>query len=263
MFIRVEPSGYIFDDIYDDSILFYDDMEVAFKRVLEWEKELGDTVKPVCFKTLIESKAMESKNLIYLIDDIFYKVLYDGLDDDFLEIIESFNYWEQAAFTDWAVEFYELESEAMEFFIKSAELKELLAYFNYLGYKVGTVWDRDWSPYIAWPGTCPDYIDSIWEGRNFYDVALIDNDGVVADSICNCYLPTGLDLFNFIELDFGLERDSYLLVSNSGDELYFDDGDDYLVFYDWYIIQYLLNDDSIYVKIYEELKEKGDVTACL
>lgn len=129
---------------------------------------------------------------------------------------------------------YELEEEELEL-MECEELKMLLnewygevdlkllvdvydyydfvqGYIRYLRYKVGVAGYSQWSYYI----TVEDesYVKDLYEGYNFYDMALLDESGKVVDSVDRAYIPNEEDLIKVIKFNYEIDEKDVVLVDN-------------------------------------------------
>lgn len=94
-------------------------------------------------------------------------------------------------------------------------------YLEFLGYQFGEVGYPEWGYYVALNELEFEYICDLWDGTNFYDIDILNEQGEVVDSVYECYLNNNEDLEECVENHFGINKDEINLIKNECSE-YFD-----------------------------------------
>lgn len=142
-------------------------------------------------------------------------------------------FWENEEYFDYNTEDLELDydtckKEMMTYYHKSVDFEEFLDriedYLNnetlfidfplFCGYNAGIVGYSDWTYYIAPYDINEDFVRDLWEGWNFYDIAILNDTGEVVDSVCECYISNNEELEDCIKCNFGIEKEDIKLIDN-------------------------------------------------
>ncbi|MBS4462207.1 hypothetical protein JXA27_06500 [Aerococcaceae bacterium zg-B36] len=195
------------DDMSIDSELYevkFLGREFTYDDVMEFLEEVDETA----FKNInnaIQSKFDEisneySKEEILEVLDYDYDYMEEESINTLSEIIEDYN-------GNFGIAYYEVDEILVEFNYNLKDIIEQYANFGIVGYP-------QWSYYIAPKDVDYNFIRDLCEGWNFYDIALLDNNGDVLDSIGQCYIPDEKTLVEYIENYFNLKQSQYKLVDN-------------------------------------------------
>ena len=165
------------------------------KRIKNEEITIYDMVKKYTENNL---KIEDQKDIFEEITDYhgneeFYKDIYELLDDGFV------------------YEILEYIQEDKEFLEKIASLYDCV---------FGTVGYSPWAYYLAWGDVERSFIRDLYEGWNWYHLALLDEEGNFIEAVGGCYIPELSDLHSYVKDCFGLEENDYWLVDNEEAKYY-------------------------------------------
>ena len=193
-----------FDIIYLDRLHLYD----IVSYIVELNSDINDSIKTL--------------------EDVFYN-LVEGEEEDYLKMLKDYDYGdfmydledleELKTLQDYINEFSEVD--LIEFFldVDDDNIIEKLCTKN--NCKFGTVGYNFWNYYIAYKDIEYSFIQDLYEGRNWYVISLLDEEGHVLDSVGGVYASDTRVLDSVIKDNFGLEPDSYYLIDNEHTQ-YFD-----------------------------------------
>ena len=198
-----DMSGYDTDltMFFGGRYLFFEvrDIEDFMNNIQKYFPE----VKPLCndtFYQYIESMENKKRILIKLVKNCNYELSRKEL--------------ESITYNELKVLLNELYGEVdLKLLVDVYDYYDFVQeYIKYLGYKTGTVGYSDWSYYITIEGE--DFVTDLYEGYNFYDTALLDENGEVLDSVGWIYAPNELDLIDVIKCEYGIDEKNIILVDN-------------------------------------------------
>ena len=143
------------------------------------------------------------------------------------------DFWEAEEYFDYnseelSLNYKQCKREIMNYYRRQEDLQEFLEkmedyinrddlyieYPQYLGYNAGTVGYSDWAYYITLGDIDYNFVQDLWEGWNFYDIAILNDKGEYVDGVNECYLPNNKDLIDCVECNFGINRDEIHLIKN-------------------------------------------------
>lgn len=94
-------------------------------------------------------------------------------------------------------------------------------YLEFLGYQFGQVGYPEWGYYVATNELEYQYISDFWNGANFFDMNLLNEQGEVVECTSQCHLTNDEDLEICVKDYFGIKKDEINLIKNECSE-YFD-----------------------------------------
>lgn len=168
------------------------------------------------------SKKEFNYNLIEIIEE-FYINIVTGTEKEFNKKLEKIMLNNNDLITD-----YELSEEDKKYILDLKEdfnnyitndvleelCNELSVYINTAGYS-------DWCYYIAPDSTYRSFANDLWDGYNFYDIAILDEKGRMMDSVSCCYITNEDELIHLVNDYFSIDEKDILLVKNAESQ-YFD-----------------------------------------
>lgn len=199
-YFEIEYSDYICED-YTDKIIYNhrNDMDIFLENVEElYNKVIEKMTEEQMFAKYIKTKNITKKQLNeieeYLTDyqDIDEKITLDNIYDycygasyieDVLEII--------------ADDRYDIREDYAEFY----------------GINYGTVGYSEWAYYWSITDNI-GYVRDIWEGRNFYNIAEVDENLDIIDRYCQFYITSEKELVEYLGDYFGVEEKDIVLIDN-------------------------------------------------
>lgn len=125
---------------------------------------------------------------------------------------------EMIDYCSYDVTFDEFLNGMLDYFVSDIIL---IDYPAFCGYSTGTVGYSNWSRYITVPEVDSNFVRDVWEGYNFYDMAVYDENGTMIDSIGGCYIPSEKELIEYAKDYFHIEKEDIKLVDNDNVQ-YFD-----------------------------------------
>lgn len=206
-FIEVKHCYWI-DEDYTDFLKFFRNYKDAFKFVDYWARESKDH-RAISLKSLGEFDKMKKGEVLESFRahvSCFQEVEEEeeaGKIDDLEAYIEFSlgNYWR-----DYFVDGLTYHNDGL-----------LDEYLEFLGFEVynfdGGACISAYSDY--------DLAYDLWNGYNFYDLALVDEKGEVIDAVGMCYAPDQPDFEAIIEGCFGVKPGEYGIISVDGAGDYF------------------------------------------
>lgn len=174
-----------------------------------------------CKEYNINSNIPSMRNFFKFYEQKGYEV---GAIIDFWENEEYFDYEED----NLSLNYKQCKIEMLNYYRNTADMYEFfdrfedymnkddlyIEYPQFLGYNAGTVGYSDWSYYITTEDNDENFVQDLWEGWNFYDVEILDEQGVYSNNICNCYLPNDEDLIECVKCNFGISENEINLIDN-------------------------------------------------
>lgn len=219
-FIRLNECEWIsLHGDYDDRVeFFHPNIENLGEKIAEFTK--------YCYEYMAKPhKKMTIYNFIDFweqanIEDEVMKELWIGYNE----------LWDEEE--DWSI--YQIKLDMIDTY-KDGSIGDLLEqvdnnwkvddfikpYLEFLGYQFDTVGYPNWGYYVAINELDYEYIHDLWDGTNFYDIEVLNEQGEVVDSVCECYLSNNEDLIECVRCNFGIKEDEINLIKNECSE-YFD-----------------------------------------
>ena len=232
-FIELEYSRQIYTDYLDDQVQFTYEERLLYSYNGKYN-ELNPELEKMTEK-LNHNEAEQPS--IYNFIRYIYKKLKPRDKDLFAQAIldypqESYKLYKQAQTEDEAIEIladysliYGLYSVDLSPYFETAEhfgvKVDLMGYLKSLNLAIGSVGYSPWGEYVC-IASCEDnhFYNDLWNGYNFYDALVYDEDGDIIDSCCNFYLPDSKKDIDEVLYTFGLDKESTYLVDNDASQYF-------------------------------------------
>lgn len=216
-YIELQPTMYIEDYTVDVKYLgdSYDYNELI--DFIKINQGITQRVKEFSFNTFFdffEKNNYNKKALFDLINEQF-----EYLDDEELEKMSYEEQKEEISNYYGKLDFDPIQE--ITYYLGIVENEFIRKYLEYLGFQYGTIGYSNWSYYIALDDVEHEFIQDLWEGWNFYDIAILDDKGEYIDGLCCCYIRNNEELTECIKDNFGIKKEDIKLINNDSAE-YFD-----------------------------------------
>lgn len=166
-------------------------------------------IKPLNSNTFYQYIDEMEDKMDILINIIDYAVFFDHEED-----LELYNYKGlKTILKEW---YGEIDFKTLYNFYGYNDF--LQEYIEFLGYKTGIVGHSQWSYYITVEDE--DYVKDLYEGCNFYDIAILNESGEVIGSLCWIYAPDEFNLQCGISCNFDINMEDIVLVDNNTSEFF-------------------------------------------
>lgn len=102
--------------------------------------------------------------------------------------------------------------DRVEDYLKEAVL--FIGFPVFCGYNAGIVGYSDWAYYIAPQDISSEFVRDLWEGWNFYKVAVYDEKMNLLDCLGDCYITSNNELLDVLTCNFDIEEENIRLIDN-------------------------------------------------
>lgn len=170
--VELKYTDYI--DYIPDGVVYRSEEHI---RSMEW-KEVKEVLEDLDILDKMNVDILYNINKNYIIDYLMEEILYH-YDPDVLFEMDNIK----------KVVFKDLEPELIEGWYWEATEGEKEQVFYDLGLQIGSVGYSNWATIIADKDLNMDYLRDLWDGYNFYDIYIHDNQGYVIDSISKLWYP--------------------------------------------------------------------------
>ena len=154
---------------------------VVYREVLigsmEW-REVREVLEDLDLLDKINVDILYNINKNYILDYLEEELLYHYDPDVLIEM----NNIKKVIFED-------LEQELIDEWYYRATEEEKEQVFYDLGLQVGSAGYSNWATIIAYKDLNINYLKDLWDGYNFYDIRIHDNQGCLIDSISELWYP--------------------------------------------------------------------------
>lgn len=199
----MDYTSYIEDD-YTDDIIYNssNDMDIFLENVAQLynitaKKEL--TEKQI-FTQYIKTTNITKEQIEEMTDYLPYLPEFEFIEDG-----DWINIYDYCYNSDYIEDILEIIANG------EYNIREDLAEFYNINY--GTVGYSPWSFY--WDITNDrELVNDLWEGRNFYDIAEVDENLEYLDSIGTCNITSTEELLEYLKAYFGVEEKDIVLIDN-------------------------------------------------
>lgn len=232
-FVELEYSTEIDDDYLNGQV------EFAYEKRLLYRDDILYYMLDSKLEEMIEKLDQNEikQPSIYNFMAYIYKKLKPRDKDLFAQAVldypqESYKLYKQAQTEDEAIEIladysliYGLYSVDLLPYFETAEhfgvKVDLIGYLKSLNLAIGSVGYSPWGEYVC-IASCEDgnFYDDLWNGYNFYDAFVYDEDGEIIDSCCNFYLPDTKKDIDEVLYTFNLDKESTYLVDNDASQYF-------------------------------------------
>ena len=167
---------------------------------MEW-REVREVLEDLNLLDKMNVDILYNINKNYIIDFLTEEILY-YYDPDVLIEMDNIK----------KVIFEDLEQELIDAWYWEATEEEKEQVFYSLGLQVGSAGYSNWATIIAYKDLNINYLKDLWDGNNFYDMQLYDNQGNMMESISELWYPD-LELEeiqSYIKAYFGIENPVFI-----------------------------------------------------
>ena len=167
---------------------------------MEW-REVKEVLEDLSSLDKMNVNILYNINKDYIIDYLKEELLYHYD----LDVLIEMNNIKKVIFED-------LEQELIDEWYYRATEEEKEQVFYDLGLQVGSAGYSNWATIIAYKDLNINYLKDLWDGNNFYDMQLYDNQGNMMESISELWYPD-LELEeiqSYIKAYFGIDNPVFI-----------------------------------------------------
>lgn len=209
-----------------DNDVYFDEEELMYSGIKYFHEADDLTVSKVInfIKDFYEKTGLDGGGTE---EEIFLRGAYEISDEYIKGVLEEFkDYIDEESKTLKSVIEQNLYYDVVDFLEYHMSVEESDAVIRTIArennFKFGTVGYSSWAHYLAHDKLSSEYVRSIWDGSNFYTIALVDGNGDFNNSVGRVYAETMEELVEYTLDCFNIDREKGFKVVNNQVGLYVD-----------------------------------------